>query len=555
MKICIVHGYLLTSTGSNIYVRDLAKTLISLGHEVFILCQEPHPEDIDFVNEAYIFSPANNSAKRMFKRQSPYKGFCRVLKPHLNGKLFVYVLDKYEGFDTVKTFQDSTEKEIEIYVEQNAKALKWIFTQFEIEAVQANHCIMQPYITYLAAMELNIPYVVTLHGSALNFSVRKNRNLHRYMMEGLNNARRVIAVSKHNAGELKDYIKEKNDFLETKIKVIPLGTETHTFDLPPIRKELSIEALVKDLKRKLAIFDRGMTEKQKKQFMTAVHNVSTEHHIKDILKDIFQTYAPRHPDRDVVKTLRNINWKKDKIILFVGKYLWTKGVQVIITAIPLILKRNPAARFLFVGFGESREIFQALVFSLSGGNKELFTYLLKAHKEIDPGSPADTPPICEMFLASLQKRKKIDDFFQDAENLPIEERTHFTGIMSHSELKYLLPLADVFVAPSIFPEAFGTVGVEALSCGVFPVLSNHSGFKEVNDKIYLGLVNDVPVMPKMYLNDSMVPNLADNVSAVLESNELNKRDFKLKCRKLAIDYFSWDSIAEKILSLFHDDSQ
>ena len=44
MNICIVHGYRLNGTGSNIYVKNIARFLVRKGHNISIVCQEPHPE-------------------------------------------------------------------------------------------------------------------------------------------------------------------------------------------------------------------------------------------------------------------------------------------------------------------------------------------------------------------------------------------------------------------------------------------------------------------------------------------------------------------------------
>jgi predicted alpha/beta-fold hydrolase len=43
MKILIWHGYLLGGTGSNVYTRSLARAWSKQGHEVVVLCQDPHP--------------------------------------------------------------------------------------------------------------------------------------------------------------------------------------------------------------------------------------------------------------------------------------------------------------------------------------------------------------------------------------------------------------------------------------------------------------------------------------------------------------------------------
>src|SRR5207302_7284131 len=57
--------------------------------------------------------------------------------------------------------------------------------------------------------------------------------------------------------------------------------------------------------------------------------------------------------------------------------------------------------------------------------------------------------------------------------------TLFTGALEHRHLVHLLPLCDVAVVPSIFPEAFGMVAAEAAAAGVPPVVSAHSGLAEV----------------------------------------------------------------------------
>src|SRR3954467_12066886 len=44
MRLVLWHGYLLSGTGSNIYTQHVAGAWARLGHDVRVLCQEPHPE-------------------------------------------------------------------------------------------------------------------------------------------------------------------------------------------------------------------------------------------------------------------------------------------------------------------------------------------------------------------------------------------------------------------------------------------------------------------------------------------------------------------------------
>src|SRR6185503_2032131 len=57
--------------------------------------------------------------------------------------------------------------------------------------------------------------------------------------------------------------------------------------------------------------------------------------------------------------------------------------------------------------------------------------------------------------------------------------TLFTGPLEHRHLVHLLPLAEVTVVPSIFPEAFGMVAAEAAAAGSPPLVARHSGLAEV----------------------------------------------------------------------------
>ena len=70
------------------------------------------------------------------------------------------------------------------------------------------------------------------------------------------------------------------------------------------------------------------------------------------------------------------------------------------------------------------------------------------------------------------------DFRAELERIA-EPSVLFTGALEHRHLVNLLPLADVAVTPSIFPEAFGMVAAEAAAAGVPPLVARHSGLAEI----------------------------------------------------------------------------
>ena len=84
-------------------------------------------------------------------------------------------------------------------------------------------------------------------------------------------------------------------------------------------------------------------------------------------------------------------------------------------------------------------------------------------------------------IAGLDARAVVVGFgdFRDELEALAPVGTLFTGPLEHRHLRHLLPLCDVAVVPSIFPEAFGMVAAEAAAAGVLPVVSAHSGLAEV----------------------------------------------------------------------------
>ena len=51
MRLIMTHGYMLSGTGSNVYVQSLSRALVGEGHDLHLICQEPDPLSFDFVNE------------------------------------------------------------------------------------------------------------------------------------------------------------------------------------------------------------------------------------------------------------------------------------------------------------------------------------------------------------------------------------------------------------------------------------------------------------------------------------------------------------------------
>jgi glycosyltransferase involved in cell wall biosynthesis len=126
------------------------------------------------------------------------------------------------------------------------------------------------------------------------------------------------------------------------------------------------------------------------------------------------------------------------------------------------------------------------------------------------------------------------------------ERTLFTGPLEHRHLAALLPLCDVAVVPSIFPEAFGMVAAEAAAAGVAPIVARHSGLAEVAE----GLEAEYPPerVPLTTFSNGDVAELRDKLAALLALPDEQRAELGLAARRAVAARWSWASVAERLLA-------
>jgi glycosyltransferase involved in cell wall biosynthesis len=127
------------------------------------------------------------------------------------------------------------------------------------------------------------------------------------------------------------------------------------------------------------------------------------------------------------------------------------------------------------------------------------------------------------------------------------ENVLFTGPLEHRHLVHLLPLADVSVTPSVFAEAFGMVAAEAAACGVPPLVARHSGLAE----IAAGVEAEYPLEYRELASfeSGSADDLAEKLHAILVLPETGRRALGKAARRAVVERWSWDRIADLILSL------
>ncbi len=195
--------------------------------------------------------------------------------------------------------------------------------------------------------------------------------------------------------------------------------------------------------------------------------------------------AERMPDEGNSERLMEFFASEEPTVVYFGKLMPTKGVSLLLDAV-----RGVGARAVIVGFGESREELEA---------------------QAPPG-------------------------------------TLFTGALEHRHLVHLLPLCDVAVVPSIFPEAFGMVAAEAAATGCPPVVARHSGLAEIAAGLEESYGPERAHLASFRTGDAR--DLAARLRELLALPPAERRALGDAARRTVVERWSWESVARRLLEPF-----
>jgi glycosyltransferase involved in cell wall biosynthesis len=190
----------------------------------------------------------------------------------------------------------------------------------------------------------------------------------------------------------------------------------------------------------------------------------------------------RLPDEGNAGRLADFLAGDDPTVVYFGKLIEQKGVQVLLEAM-----RGIDARLVVVGFGPYRATLEATA-----------------------------PP-----------------------------RTLFTGPLEHRHLVQLLPLADVTVVPSIFPEAFGMVAAEAAAAGSPPLVARHSGLAEVA----AGIEEEYPARLRHLaaFDSGNAEDLHAKLNELLDLTAEDRDAMRQAARRAVVERWSWAGVARRLL--------
>jgi glycosyltransferase involved in cell wall biosynthesis len=362
-------------------------------------------------------------------------GGARVVVPDLpDGLLPVFVLDRYEGLDA-RLLQDFTPAERERYVEANASVLRDLLPA---DLVFANHVLMGGAVAAASGAR----HAVKAHGSELEYSIRGRPELQEWARASLARADAVFVGSEHIRAVLEEVV----------------GAVERVHEVPP-----GVDV------------DEFVPEDRLRAFAGLVAEAEKDPDDGD----------ERHPDPGNAARFEQAFARDEPTVVYVGKLIENKGVQVLFDAV-----RDLGVRCVVVGFGDYR-------------------------RELE----ATAPP-----------------------------RTLFTGALEHRHLVHLLPLCDVAVVPSIFPEAFGMVAAEAAAAGLPPVVADHSGLAEVAAGIAAEYPADRRALTAFPSGDAAA--LRSRLEALFALPAPERRALGLAARDAVIANWSWARVSERLLEPF-----
>jgi glycosyltransferase involved in cell wall biosynthesis len=509
VRILIFHGYLLRGTGSNVYNASLVQALAGQGHDVHLLCQDRNAAELDWVDAVGNWDTGSLEVERV--RDASHAGSVTVYRPEIAGLLPVYVLDRYEGFE-VKTFPDLSGAELDRYLDTNVAAVRDVVaTAGEPEAALANHLIMGPAVLARAGLR----FAIKVHGSDISYTVRPHPDRFvPYAREGTDAAAGILAGSSHTAQALFEVVPDRG--LPERTRLGPPGVDVHRF-----RPHPEDEAL-RDLAKLAANLAAETPEDPEES------------------EDSFGRDGPA-----LAEALRA--WGDGDVrVLFVGKTLISKGVDLLAAAWPLIHRDRAAAgatgpRLLFIGFGAFEEGLRTLIDALEKGDLDAAGEVAARGRGLEGEEPDAPLPILSAFLADPPKG--YADAARDSAGSML-----LGGRLEHDEVADVMPAAHTFAMPSTWPEAFGMVPAESAACGVPPVAADHSGMREVAQLLAEAVPPDLGRLLSFPVDDAAVSELADRLDGWLALNPERRREAGLALAKRVDELWSWQGVARTVIA-------
>jgi glycosyltransferase involved in cell wall biosynthesis len=228
------------------------------------------------------------------------------------------------------------------------------------------------------------------------------------------------------------------------------------------------------------------------------------------------------------------------LVVYVGKLIVSKGVDLLLAAWPLVRAEHPTARLQVAGFGEYEDGLRRLLAALDRGDLEGAREVAALGRKLE-GGEEEPLAILSAFLADPPV-----GYREAAEG--VAASVEFIGRLEHDEVAELLPGAEALVMPSTFPEAFGMVAAEAAACGVLPVSAGHSGMLEVSRELAATLPDGVGAMTSFQVAEGAVEAIATRLEAWLALREPERQTARAALVETVGRLWSWEGVARRMIT-------
>ena len=252
-----------------------------------------------------------------------------------------------------------------------------------------------------------------------------------------------------------------------------------------IKKDLYMKTIGKKILEKAALIHL-LTLEEKKHFLEFYPEFKDK--IRVIPNGIDLSQFDISLDKsDLIKKYPQL--KNKKIILFLGRINWIKGLDILIPAFARLYKENKNYHLLIAGKDDG-----------DGYEKKV--------------------------------RQWVNEY-------DLNDAVTFTGLLTGKDKLMAFYGSDVFVLPS-YSENFGVAIIEAMACGVPVVVSDKVGIVEEINKYNAGII------VKTNIND-----LYNSIKEVVLNPDKSKK-MTLNAKKMVYELFDINNIADKMIEMYKE---
>ncbi|MFA6296229.1 MAG: glycosyltransferase family 4 protein [Patescibacteria group bacterium] len=261
--------------------------------------------------------------------------------------------DKKQGFKIIRKSYNSSLRMFGLSSVDYFFTLRKIVKENEVKVIHCGHIHPMGMTAYLAKKILHIPYIVYTHGTEIK-EIDSKSGFHKKMMKRvLDDAQNIVVTTDF----MRDYIASKFGFLKSDDKTTNSETENM------------------------------LSEK----FIKIPPGVNTE---------LF------HP-LDSLKIKQRFELENQKIILTCGRLVPRKNHELVIKAMPNVLKRVPNAKYYIIGNGPTLEKLRLLIRNLRLDDK------VKIYTKITDKDLNFYYNLCDVFIMpskEMENKKDIEGF-------------------------------------------------------------------------------------------------------------------------------------------------